>query len=168
VSRRLRLAGVALVAGLASCGGGPKKGHAAYDLSQFECNDRQVEYMVAGGFVATEAGIRMECKGNKPRITRWRLEDSGKRSSSTFDLSGEQFDATWEKVDAAGWRFLDAQCDNPSSSDGDPVYSIDVGDATSSVQLMCTGKELPFPYDRLINELDLRAAGFGNDAGNAP
>ncbi len=38
---------------------------------------------------------------------------------------------------------------------------LDVGDYAMSVTLNCDGKSLPFPYDRIVNELDLRAAGFG-------
>jgi hypothetical protein len=39
---------------------------------------------------------------------------------------------------------------------------IEVGDYAMSVTLNCDGTTLPFPYDRFVNELDLRAAGFGD------
>ena len=151
----------------AGCGGG-KAASTGPDVADFECSERKIEYAVVGGFVADEAGIRMDCDGGKPIITRWRLESSGERKSEHFDLSGEQFDSTWEKIEATGWRFLDETCDNPGANKKkDPVYSIDVSDGSTSVSLSCTGKELPFPYDRLVNELDLRAAGFGDDSGPA-
>jgi hypothetical protein len=159
------LALVALVAGVA-CGGG-KRSSGGPDVTDFECNERRIEYMVVGGFAADEAGVRMDCAGGKPVLTKWRLEANGERRTEPFDLSGEQFDATWEKVEATGWRFLDEKCANPGASPKDPIYSIDVGDGSKSVSLSCTGKELPFPYDRLVNELDLRAAGFGDDSGPA-
>jgi hypothetical protein len=158
---------IALVVLAAACGGGKGAGSGVGDLSQFECNGRQIEYMVAGGFVADEAGVRLECDGEKPQITRWRLESGGERRSERFFLSAEQFDSTWEKIDATGWRFLDNECANPGKAKGDPIYSIDVADHAASVTLASTGEELPFPYDRLVNELDLRAAGFGDDSGPA-
>jgi hypothetical protein len=152
------LLGGGLAGGCSKQGGstGPKR-----DLSGFACNDRQVGYMVAGGFAADEAGITMQCTGDDPQIIRWRLEETG-RQSKKKPLSAEQFDAVWAKVDATGWRFLEEDCNNPSKQDGDPVYVIDVSDDSMSKTLHCDGKVLPFPYDRIVNELDLRAAGFGD------
>jgi hypothetical protein len=132
----------------------------ARDLSQFECNDRRAEYMVAGGFGAEEAGITMVCDGQNPRIQKWRV-DSGKRSESTNKLTAQQFDDVWEKIDSTGWRHLQETCDNAEAEADDPQYMIDVGDHAKNNSLNCQGKTLPFPYDRIVNELDLRAAGFG-------
>jgi hypothetical protein len=164
------LAGLAAALALAACGGGGNRTRAE-DLSQFQCNSRRVEYLEAGGFAAAETGVRMECgaadgPGN-PRITRWRVEEDGKRKTESFRLSADQFDGTWQKIDATGWRFLDAECSNPGAGKTDPVYQIGVGDHAAEVSLNCRGRELPFPYDRLVNELDLRAAGFGDDSGSA-
>lgn len=158
---------LALAAGVLACGGASKRAGGHGDLSQFDCNDRLIEYSVTGGFVAHEAGIRMECVGERPRLTRWTRDKDGEREPKTVQLSGEQFDATWEKIEAAGWRFLARECDGSGVS-GDPRYLIEVADSGASVALICQRKELPFPYDRLVNELDLRAAGFGDDAGAAP
>lgn len=153
--------------GVASCSKQAATTSAARGLEEFECNDRRVEYMVAGGFGADEAGIALFCDGEDPRIQKWRLED-GKRRESTHELSAQQFDEVWEKVDSTGWRHVDEDCNNPQSAPDDPVYVIDVADHSQSNSLNCQGKTLPFPYDRIVNELDLRAAGFGDQDGAAP
>jgi hypothetical protein len=70
-------------------------------------------------------------------------------------------ESLWKKIESTGWRYLE-NCDNPSAADDDPVYTVDVADDKSSVSLSCPGqaRSMPFPFDRLINELDLEAAGF--------
>lgn len=146
---------------LVACGPKGSGATGKRDLSQFECNARGISYMVAGGFAAEEAGVTVECSNENPRITTWRLED-GKRSEKTSDLSGEQFDTLWKNTDATGWRHVDQDCKNPSAKDGDPSYIIEVADHAMNVTLNCDGTTLPFPYDRIVNELDLRAAGFGD------
>ncbi len=135
------------------------------DLSQFECNDRRAEYMVAGGFGAEEAGISMVCDGENPRIQKWRVEE-GERSESTNELTAEQFDDVWKKIDSTGWRHLGEDCNNAQAESDDPAYVIDVGDHAKNNSFSCEGKTLPFPYDRIVNELDLRAAGFGDQDGS--
>lgn len=146
---------------------GPKGGSSMErDLSQFECNDRRVAYMVAGGFAADEAGVTVECEGENPRLTNWRMDD-GERSEKTSKLSGEQFDTLWKNIDSTGWRHVDQDCKNAGAKDGDPAYVIEVGDHAMNVTLNCDGTTLPFPYDRIVNELDLRAAGFGDQDGPA-
>lgn len=147
---------------------GPKAGGSSTqrDLSQFECNDRMIAYMVAGGFAADEAGVTIECDNENPRLTTWRMDD-GNRSEKSNPLSGEQFDTLWKNVDSTGWRHVDQDCKNPDAKDGDPAYIIEVADHALNVTLNCEGTSLPFPYDRIVNELDLRAAGFGDQDGPA-
>lgn len=164
---KLAVAGSLLLALSASCAKQQGSKSASRDLSQFECNDRQAEYMVAGGFAADEAGIIMQCDGEDPRIVKWRLE-GGQRVENANPLSAQQFDEVWTRVDSTGWRHLDEECVNPQGEADDPVYVIDVGDSGTSTSITCQGKTLPFPYDRIVNELDLRAAGFGDQDGAAP
>lgn len=152
----------ALLFAAASCGGsqgGVSAGRG--DLSQFSCDERQAEYMVAGGFVAAEAGVTVECGGNDPRLTRWRMDESGVRDSSSHALTAAQFDDFWTRIDSTGWRYLEAECGN-AAADGDPLYTIVVADHATNRTFSCAGRTLPFPYDRLVNELDLRAAGLGD------
>lgn len=151
---------------LAAGCGGRAAGAPASDpgAADFECNGRRAEYMVVGGLVAPEAGVTMDC-GPSPRLVKWRSEAGQEQIRSTHALTAEQFDSTWEKIDATGWRFLARTCPGVAAK-ARPIYTIDVGDSATSVSLSCAGVELPFPYDRLVNELDLRAAGFGDDAGS--
>jgi hypothetical protein len=170
--RRL-LALAALAAAAPSCGGGSSSRARRSDAG-FECLSRRAEYMVVGGLAAPEAGVSLECDRGRPRITRW-TSDGGSREvvRSIHPLSPEQFDRAWERIDSTGWRFLARTC--PGSPPPRrrrrggptlPVYTIDVADSGTSVSLSCAAAELPFPYDRLVNELDLRASGFGDDAGS--
>ena len=157
--------GAALAAALmaaAGCGGqqGRRGGGAAGE--EFTCYSRRAEYMVVGAFVAPEAGVSMLCDGEQPRLVTWRVDAGGERNERTYQLSAAQFEATWEQIDSTGWRYLEKTCNNPEQVKGDPIYTIDVGDSGTSNSFTCVGKELPFPYDRLVNELDLRAAGLGD------
>jgi hypothetical protein len=160
VSRALKTLGAL---GLLAMACGPKSDGPATkrDLSQFECNERMISYMVAGGFAAEEAGVTVLCDNENPRLITWRLDD-GQRSEKTNPLSGDQFDTLWKNIDSSGWRFVEKDCKNPDAKDGDPSYLIEVGDSALTVTLNCDGTTLPFPYDRIVNELDLRAAGFGD------
>ena len=157
---------VVLVGLVAACTAPQKRrGGTTSEGPPFECSSRRAEYLVVGGMVAPEAGVSMVCDGSGPRIITWRNEEGEHRVEDTHPLSAEQFEATWEQIDSTGWRFLEKDCGNPKRK-GDPIYTIGVGDHATQVDLVCGGKELPFPYDRLVNELDLRAAGFGDDAGD--
>ncbi len=165
--RGLSLSLPVLIVSLAACGAPSSKTASTGSLEDFECNDRTMAYTVIGGFAADEAGISIQCaETGAPSLTKWYL-DGGDKQEKTFPLSGEQFDDVWAKVDSSGWRFLDKECNNPDATPSDPVYSMTVGDHAQSVDLSCTGKTLPFPFDRIVNELDLRAVGFG-DQGIAP
>jgi hypothetical protein len=89
--RRAWSRGAALwaVAAAACAPASSKRSGGVGDLSQFECNDRRAEYMVVGGFVAEEAGVRMDCASGAPQISRWRLEPSGERKTERFALRAE-------------------------------------------------------------------------------
>ena len=158
--RHAALVGTAVL--LFACGArdGAAVGSAA--SGSFACEGRQVEYAVAGGFVADEAGVILQCSGGSPRLVQWRLEGSGERARDTHQLSADEFDTLWRKIESTGWRNL-GDCDNPAAADDDPVYMIDIANHSHSISVTCQGKarELPFPYDRIVNELDLKAAGMG-------
>ena len=148
------------------CAGAPATTGGSRATDDFECRDRRAEYIVVGGFAAPEAGVRAECEGGIPRLSRWRLVD-GERITDSTELSAEQFEALWIKIDATGWRHLADDCENPAASPGDPAYTMDVADHALARSFGCSGRTLPFPYDRIVNELDLRAAGLG-DADDSP
>jgi hypothetical protein len=155
-----RVVALAFVAATA-CGGGSQTGRSMERVTDFECRERRVEYLLAGGFVALEAGVSVTCKGDTVSLKTWRVTDkAGTTHRKSHALSQVEFDELWAKIESTGWRNL-GDCDNPEAGDGDPLYVIDIGDIDYNVSLNCQGKgELPFPYNRLVNELDLKAAGF--------
>ncbi|HEU5055705.1 MAG TPA: hypothetical protein VFU21_04245 [Kofleriaceae bacterium] len=159
---------MAALAALASaCGSQAPRRRAPGENAEFECRGRRAEYMVVGGFVAPEAGISMICDNDRPMLTVWRVDQGQSRSERDHALSAGQFDDTWEKIDSTGWRYLDKECPGSTAQKKvkkgrapDPLYTIDVGDAQVSASFTCGAKELPFPYNQMVNELDLLAAGF--------
>ncbi len=158
---------IALVVLLAACGSSTPRRRAAGSSEEFECRGRRAEYMVVGGFVAPEAGISMVCDNDRPMLTVWRVDQGESRSERDHALSPGQFEDTWEKIDSTGWRYLDKECPGSTAQkklkkgrSPDPLYTIDVGDHAATSSFTCGTKELPFPYNQLVNELDLLAAGF--------
>lgn len=165
--RRTRAAALAAAALLAACGSSTPRRRPAGSSEEFECRGRRAEYMVVGGFVAPEAGVSMVCDNDRPMLTVWRVDQGESRSERDHALSAGQFEDTWEKIDSTGWRYLDKECPGSTASrkpkkgrSPDPLYTIDVGDHATSSSFTCGTKELPFPYNQLVNELDLLAAGF--------
>ena len=142
-------------------GGSNKGGDSVVVAEIFECNERQVEYVITGGFAATEAGVSVQCDGKKPRLTKWSLSDDGERQESTHLLSSDTFEEIWDVIDDTGWRHIEEECANPDATDQDPVYTIEVVDYAVTKTLTCQGKEIPFPYHQLVRELDVRAAAVG-------
>jgi len=145
---------------LTACGGQQKQATTYETVDDFECHDRSVGYVMTGGFVAPEIGVTVSCSGDTVKLETWRVTDKkGTRTNADKEMSQVEFNELWKKIESAGWRNLE-DCDNPDAANDDPVYTIDVSDDAASVSLSCQGKSLPFPYDRLVNELDLKAAGF--------
>jgi hypothetical protein len=161
MSRLVAVGVLAVVAMTAACGGGARSGATLERVPDFECRERRMEYLLAGGFVALEAGVSVTCNGDKVTLKTWRVTDkAGTTHTKTHAMSQVEFNELWSKIESAGWRNL-GDCDNPDAAEGDPLYVIDIGDIDHNVSLNCHGKGvLPFPYDRLVNELDLKAAGF--------
>lgn len=148
--------------GSAGCGGRPAAGSGSDEPAiEFECKDRRVAYIVTGGFAGPEVGVVMDCASTGPRIHKWVvLNEEGDKKTLEHSLDPDSFDEVWEKIESTGWRNL-SDCDNPEAGPGDPEYKIGVKDHTLAVSMSCVGKTLPFPYNRVVNELDLIVAQFG-------
>lgn len=149
---------LALVLVAAGCGGGQEQVATAESSEGFRCKERVVEYVVAGGFAAEKLGITIACSDAGASLVKWRMSD-GDETRSQHALAISEFEALWERIESTGWRQL-VSCDNPAAAEGDPVYAFHVSDHSHEARVTCAGKQLPFPYDRLVNELDLKAAGF--------
>jgi hypothetical protein len=149
-------AAVQAIALMLGCGGSGTR--SAAPTTDFECKDRRVAYIVTNSFAGPEVGVVIDCAKRGPRLEKWRvLDEGGDRQASDFSLTPGEFEDVWERVEATGWRNL-GDCDNPDASEGDPEYKIGIKDHAAAVSVTCVGKELPFPYNKLITELDLIAA----------
>lgn len=143
-----------------ACGGKARGSGESMSQDEFQCKDRRVAYIVTGSFAGPELGVIIECEGRGPRISKWHvLSSEGDKKTMDHSLTPEEFDTLWEKIESTGWRNL-GDCNNPEAVEGDPVYKIGIKDDSMSVSMTCEGKELPFPYNRLVNELDLKAAEY--------
>ena len=140
------------LAGCAKSGSGGGRG--ADDVDDFSCNKRSGSYMVVGSFVAPEAGIAITCEGGT-QLVKWTVDENGDRDEETRRMSQAAFDEYWQQLEDAGWRNL-SDCDS-IEPDSDQVYTFDLSDEESRATLTCAGKELPFPFDRLVLSLDLAA-----------
>lgn len=146
-----------VAAGCATTGSGKNAG-SDEDTEDFRCLDRRATYVMAGGFVAPEYGLSASCNEG-PRLLKWTVDDQGNREESTHVLSVADFEELWRNLEDAGWKNLE-DCDNPNAKDDDQVYTFEVSDGDKTVGFMCQGKELPFPYDRIVNAFDLMAGQF--------
>jgi hypothetical protein len=155
---------------LAACPGGGSKQQTIEVSAEFECHERRAEYSVQGGMLSMgeglqepEAGVMVSCAGDQgPRLEKWQLLDKGgKRKSDVRKLSSGDFDVFWAKIESTGWRNL-SECENPGAPQDDPVYTITISNDQAEYTTTCQGRDLPFPFDRIRNELDLAAAGYSN------
>ncbi len=155
---------------LAACPSGSGKRATTMVSEDFECHERRAEYSVQGGLMSVgkglqepEAGVIVTCAGERgPRLEKWRLTDKGgQRKTTVHELSPEEFDSFWDKIESTGWRNL-SDCENPAAADNDPVYELTISTDQAEFTTTCPGRELPFPYDRIRNELDLAVAGCEN------
>jgi hypothetical protein len=154
--RDLRGWWLASLLAMGACGSGAKQQRGDDDLDDFACSDRRADYILAGGFGAAESGVQLDC-ADGPRLVRWTLDDGdGQRHERSMQLSGGEFDDLWRQVDDTGWRNLE-DCDNPRARDDDQVYTFEITDGDTRKKFTCPGKELPFPYDRLVTAFDLAA-----------
>jgi hypothetical protein len=152
---------IAAALAAAACGGAQQTGGGG-QVAGFACKGRRIEYTVAGGLAGVENGVSVICQEPSPMLKKWRAAGGGEQAeSNAHSMTQSDFEELWKKIESTGWRNLE-NCSNPAAGDQDPVYTVDVSDDKSSVSLSCPGQAstMPFPFDRLINELDLAAGGF--------
>jgi len=149
---------ISVLAAAGCLGGGAKQTRAVDDdtVENFKCNGRRAEYVLVGGFVAPEMGIKVQCSDDQATLIKWTADDNGQRDEQSFDITRGDFQEVWRAFEDAGWRNL-SDCLNSAAGDTDQVYTFEIADEDSRVSLTCQGKEQPFPYDRLVNALDIAA-----------
>jgi len=125
----------------------------------FECLDRRMEYTSISTIMYAKQGVRLYCDGNVPTAEKWFIDKDGNEQRKSAEISAGTFDDAWKEFQAAGWRMLqEAKCKNPSAAKKDPDQTFDVTDGEMTRHFQCKGTELPFPYDRMRNALDLSAS----------
>ena len=94
------------------------------------------------------------------RVLRWTVTRDGVREERQASLGVHEFDRIWERIDGSGWRNMN-DCTG-SGGTSDPVYDIEVKDWSHQRAFECVNAgPLPFPYNTIVDELDLRAAAIG-------
>ena len=123
----------------------------------FRCNDRAASYVVMGCLAAHEMGVQVDCRDAGPRVVQWKADQDGSRDEQTQSITVGEFERLWEKIDGTGWLYL-KDCEG-TGGDTDPVYNFDVTDWNGHAEFSCQNAgELPYPYNQLVDQLDLLAA----------
>ena len=149
----------AMVGAIAGCKKQTATPQSPTPLADFECKERRAAYIASGGFAGAEVGVVMDCAPAGPRIHTWRLVGEDQKNTSEHSLTPDEFEEVWEKVEATGWRNL-GDCDRTVPEEGEPTYKMGVKDEILAKSMTCVGKTLPFPYNRLVDTLDLVAAKY--------
>lgn len=132
----------------------------ARENAEFRCRDRSASYTVVGSLAGAEVGVQLDCAVAGPRIVRWTVDRDGNRAEQAASLGVHEFDRIWARVDASGWRNM--QDCTGSGGERDPVYDIEMKDWQHQKAFACVhAGPLPFPYNTIVDELDLRAAAIG-------
>lgn len=149
------IGGLALIAG---CGN--PNAHMLRENAEFVCHERSAAYTVVGSLAGAEVGVQLDCAVAGPRVLRWTVTRDGVREERQASLGVHEFDRIWERIDGSGWRNMN-DCTG-SGGTNDPVYEIEVKDWAHQRAFECVNAgPLPFPYNTIVDELDLRAAAIG-------
>lgn len=149
----LAAAGVAVLAG--GCGAGARE-QARREAQDFECRDRAVRYTASGHLGGDELGVQMDCASAGPRIVRWKVDRAGTRVEDARSLPPSDFDRVWREVSSTGWENL-KDCTTGTLGKSDPVYAFDIKDDQHQATFQCQTMTLPFPYNGLVDPLDMAA-----------
>jgi hypothetical protein len=137
---------------LGACGG--NRARIAREMQDFNCRDRLASYVAHSS--GNEYGVQIDCAEAGPRIKRWRSDKQGKHLADERHMTPHEFDKLWSEIDAVGWPNLH-DCTNGSLGKSDPLYQFDVHDDQNKSTFQCQTVEVPYPYDDIVNPLDLAA-----------
>lgn len=153
--RRL-VASISLAIAAIGCGGAAKK-QAMEDQESFACKDRIVSYMATGHMAADEIGVQMDCAVAGPRILRWQVDKAGTRIEDARGITPSEFERVWREIDGTGWVNL-SDCANGTGEPRDPTYVFDIKDDQNQASFSCQSREMPYPYNGIVDPLDVAAA----------
>jgi hypothetical protein len=143
---------IAVFVVLAGCGGGARE-QAQREAVNFDCKQRMASYITAHHMSGDEIGVQLDC-AQGPRITRWKTDKSGHRLEDGHPISPMEFDDLWTQIEGTGWRNM-GDCANGSGDKRDPIYQFDIRDESDRKQFTCQSREMPYPYNDLVDPLDL-------------
>ena len=139
---------------LAACGA--RQDQANREREDFTCRDRIASYVATRHLGADELGVQMDCAEAGPRIKRWRVDKTGTRLEDARSLTPGEFDRVWREIDGTGWQNL-KDCGNGTADKHDPIYTFDVKDDQATATFACQSREMPYPYDGIVNPMDSAA-----------
>jgi hypothetical protein len=147
-----------IVAGLvcASACGGAQRDQIARETQPFRCRNRIASYVVAHHMGGDEIGVQIDCAQAGPRIRRWRSDKAGNRQEDAHGLTPGEFDSVWKEIDGTGWPNL-RDCASGTGGKQDPVYQFDIKDDQNQASFQCQSQSMPYPYNDLVDPLDLAA-----------
>ena len=157
--RRLVILGLVV---LAACGG--RQAQARREMQDFACKERAINYTVTGHMGGNELGVQMDCTEG-PRIKRWKVDKAGTRTEDARSMTPGEFDDVWGQIAGVGWENL-KDCTNGTDGKNDPHYKFAIKDDQNSNAFECTSVSMPFPYNSLVDPLDLAAQKSGKQLGD--
>jgi hypothetical protein len=146
----------AATAAIALCAGcGPSAAELARrEGRDFDCRDRSISYTANRHIAGEELGVLMDCAVAGPRLVRWKSDRTGNRIEDKFSLSPAEFDRVWREIAGTGWENLQ-DCTTGSLLKQDPIYVFEVRDDQNQATFQCQSKVMPFPYNGLVDPLDM-------------
>ncbi len=148
-------------------GCGPSRQQTARaEMEQFQCKDRLISYVVSHHIGASELGVQMDCE-NGPKIKRWKVDKQGQRVDDERAMSPGEFDRVWRDIDGTGWPNL-KDCANGTNGKQDPIYVFDIKDDTNKNSFQCQSVSMPYPYNGLVDPLDMAAQQGRKQLGDEP
>jgi hypothetical protein len=152
---RSAAATAAFVVWLAGCGASRRE-QIAREAQSFECRNRRASYVVVHHMAADELGVQIDCADAGPRIKRWRTDKAGTHLEDARGLTPAEFDKVWKEIDGTGWNYLH-DCSNGTGGRNDPIYTFDIKDDQHQVSFQCQSQSMPYPYNAIVDPLDLAA-----------
>ena len=162
----MRSAALVVAGALISAGGcGGRQTQANREMQNFACKDRAINYTVTHHMGGAELGVQMDCIDQGPRIKRWRVDAKGTRQEDARGMTPSEFDDVWSQIAGVGWENL-KDCTNGSEGKNDPLYKWAIKDDQNSNAFQCQSATVPFPYNSLVDPLDMAAQRSGKQLGD--
>lgn len=151
----MRRSVVAVAVACAACGGAQRE-QIAREQQDFACKDRIASYVASHSLGGDEVGAQLDCKEAGPRLKRWRTHKDGHRDDQTIPITPGEFDKVWKDIAGTGWENL-KDCTNGTGGKRDPVFVFDIKDDQNTASFSCQSKTMPYPYNNLVDPLDMLA-----------